>query len=42
MTDGSAAGLKKLYENIRCEMNDKPNGITHFLACLKINCRHHL
>lgn len=25
MTDGSAAGLKKLYKNIKIRMNDKPN-----------------
>lgn len=42
MTDGSAAGLKKLYKNIKYKMNDMPNGITHFLACFKINCRHYL
>lgn len=31
MTDGSAAGLKKLYKNIKTKMNDNFKEITHFL-----------
>jgi hypothetical protein len=31
MTDGSAAGLKKLYKNIKYKMNNNQKEITHFL-----------
>ena len=35
MTDGSAAGPKKLYKNIKGKMNDNQKEITHFLFDFK-------